>query len=82
MFYASLRLALSALGMLFDALQQSPGMDKVSGDGIEHTVDVAGAAWGRVQLGQFHIFVDAHADGDAGKVIISAMALCMMMTSI
>ena len=36
-------------------------------DGVEHAVDVAAALGGGVELGEFYVFVDAHADGDVGE---------------
>ena len=41
-------------------------MDEVTGNGIEHAVDVSAASWGRVELGNIDILIDADANGDAG----------------
>ena len=51
----------------FHLLKQFACFNQVACNGIEHTIDIAGTAWRRVELSQLNELVDSYADGDAGE---------------
>ena len=52
---------------LFHARHQAPCLNEMAGDGVEHTVDVAAALRGGVELGNVDELVDGDADGNGGE---------------
>ena len=49
---------------LLHGLAHQAGLVEVAGEIVEHAVDVASTTWGGVELGQIHIFIDGHGDGN------------------
>ena len=56
--------------------------DELAADIVEHTVNITAASRSAVCLGKFYILVDSDGSGMPGKFITSAMAICMIITSI
>lgn len=66
---------------LWQLLLDEVAVDELAADVIEHTVNITAAARSAVYLGEVYISLIETVAGMPGKFINSAMAICMITTS-